>query len=106
MTSRLRAEDSFGPFKIIRLIDEGGNAVVYEVRLPPDGRRMRAGERHTVPDERAALKILLGDPGLASKNTARLAQEGVVLAGLSHPHVVQFYDAGITDNQFWLLLEL
>ncbi len=65
---------------------------------------------HRALDERTgdwvALKLLR--PGLpASKGLrARFRNEVRALATLNHPHVVQVYDFGATDNTLWIAMEL
>jgi serine/threonine protein kinase len=81
-----------GGHLILRLLGTGSVGVVYEV-LAADGARR-------------ALKLVQKDATLASKEQARLCQEGGAMAMTDHPNVVRFHDAGMLGERVWLLLEL
>ncbi len=74
-----------GPYRVLRLIAEGGMGAVYEAeQVEPFHRRV-------------ALKIL--KPGMYSRETAtRFALERQVLALMNHPGVAQILDAGETNE--------
>ncbi len=89
-----KAESMIGPYKLDRLLGEGGMGQVWLARRA-DGLYQR----------RVALKLLR--PGLADPNLRqRFTRERQILARLGHPHIARLLDAGIsTDNQPYLALE-
>ena len=75
-----------GPYRILRLLGEGGMGVVYE-----------AEQEH--PRRTVALKVIksgLSDPKLVR----RFEQELLALGRLQHPGIAQIYEAGTADNGF------
>lgn len=55
---------------------------------------------------RAAVKLLHAAGGLSPQAQARFAREGELLARLSHPHIAQLLDAGLTpEGARYLVLE-
>lgn len=89
-----RPDTLIGPYKLDRLLGEGGMGQVWLARRA-DGLYQR----------RVALKLLR--PGLADPNLRqRFTRERQILARLGHPHIARLLDAGIsTDNQPYLALE-
>jgi eukaryotic-like serine/threonine-protein kinase len=84
MTSALPS--NIGPYRILRLLGEGGMGVVYE-----------AEQEH--PRRTVALKVIksgLSDPKLVR----RFEQELLALGRLQHPGIAQIYEAGTADNGF------
>lgn len=83
-----------GPYKLDRLLGEGGMGQVWLARRA-DGLYQR----------RVGLKLLR--PGLADPNLRqRFTRERQILARLGHPHIARLLDAGISiDNQPYLALE-
>jgi hypothetical protein len=86
---------NFGPYCLEARIGEGGMGEVW-----------RASRRDDGPRREVALKLphaeLLGGP-----YRLRFARERDTLAGLSHLHIAQLYDAGSsTDGHPYLALEL
>ncbi len=73
-------EESFGPYRAVRKLGEGGASVVFE------GRR-EGGDF----ERRVAIKLMLD--GAASAMPAR---ETRILAALEHPNIARFLDAGAT----------
>jgi eukaryotic-like serine/threonine-protein kinase len=83
-----------GPYRLLRLLGEGGMASVW------------LAERVDLLQARqVALKLpRLAWPG--SGLTERLAREREILATLQHPNIAAIYDAGVGDDgQPWLALE-
>ncbi len=77
---------NIGPYRILRLLGEGGMGVVYE-----------AEQEH--PQRRVALKVIksgLSDPKLVR----RFEHELLALGRLQHPGIAQIYEAGTADNGF------
>lgn len=89
-----KPDSMIGPYKLDRLLGEGGMGQVWLARRA-DGLYQR----------RVALKLLR--PGLADPNLRqRFTRERQILARLGHPHIARLLDAGIsTDNQPYLALE-
>jgi len=89
-----KPDSLIGPYKLDRLLGEGGMGQVWLARRA-DGLYQR----------RVALKLLR--PGLADPNLRqRFTRERQILARLGHPHIARLLDAGIsTDNQPYLALE-
>jgi len=74
-----------GPYKLLRILGEGGFAVVYLAEQKKPVRR------------RVALKII--KPGMDSKQViARFEAERQALALLDHPNIAHVYDAGTTES--------
>ena len=75
-----------GPYRIIRLIGEGGMGIVYEAEQ---------GE----PRRMVALKVIR--PGLASpERLRRFRHESQALGRLQHPGIAQIYEASTADTGF------
>ncbi len=89
-----KPDTMIGPYKLERLIGEGGMGQVWLARRA-DGLYQR----------RVALKLLR--PGLADPNLRqRFNRERQILARLGHPHIARLLDAGISiDNQPYLALD-
>ncbi|HRP07561.1 MAG TPA: serine/threonine-protein kinase [Gemmatimonadales bacterium] len=81
-----------GPYRIIRLLGEGGMGVVYLVERTDVGGM-------------AALK-LLRDAWLSPSRRLRFASEQRLLAQLNHPSIAQLHDAGaLDDGTPWFAME-
>jgi non-specific serine/threonine protein kinase/serine/threonine-protein kinase len=79
--------ESIGPFRVIRLLGEGGMGAVY------------LGEQLVPVQRQVALKVV--HASLRSPNAlARFTAERQALARLSHPNVAQLYEAGTTPDGF------
>jgi serine/threonine protein kinase len=89
-----KPDTTIGPYKLERLLGEGGMGQVWLARRA-DGLYQR----------RVALKLLR--PGLADTNLRqRFNRERQILARLGHPHIARLLDAGISiDNQPYLALD-
>lgn len=84
--------ESIGPYRVLRLLGEGGMGVVHLV------------ERADVGGT-AALK-LLRDAWISPSRRERFATEQRTLAQLSHPGIAQLRDAGtLTDGTPWFVME-
>ena len=74
-------------------IGRGGMGVVYR-------------GRQTYIDRRVAIKLLLVDRAGGDEFLKRFQREAKILAGLSHPHIVACYQAGITaEGNPFLVME-
>jgi len=83
-----------GPYRLERLIGEGGMGQVW-----------LAGRADGLYQRRVALKLLR--PGLADPNLQlRFVRERQILARLAHPNIARLLDAGVSsDGQPYLALE-
>jgi non-specific serine/threonine protein kinase/serine/threonine-protein kinase len=86
--------EHIGPYRIVRLIGEGGMGTVYEA--------VRDDQEF---DRQVAIKLL--QPGLLSRQLIqRFRLERRILAKLSHPNIVALLDAGTTQRgQPYLVME-
>ena len=74
-----------GPYRVVRLIGEGGMGAVYEAR------------QETL-DRRVAVKTLHADFARNQEVVARFFNEAKVLSRLEHPCIVQVFDFGKTED--------
>ena len=79
-------------YQIIRMIGEGGMANVY---LAHD----------TILDRDVAVKILRGDLADDEKFVRRFQREAISASSLSHPNIVEMYDVGEDDGQYYIVME-
>jgi serine/threonine-protein kinase len=80
-------------YEVVRLIGRGGMSEVYEAIQIGTGRRI-------------ALKLLGGRRAEDARYVERLQREGYALARIRHPNVVVVYDAGVSDGQAWIAMDL
>jgi serine/threonine protein kinase/tetratricopeptide (TPR) repeat protein len=86
------ASKRFGPYRVVRLLGEGGAGVVYLAERD---------DLHT----QVAIKFLR-DAWLSPARRARFADEQRMLARLNHPSVARLYDAGtLEDGTPWFVME-
>ena len=84
---------AIGPYRIVRLLGEGGMGAVYEARQEP-------------LDRRVALKTLHPEYARNQEAVARFFNEAKVLSKLEHPSIVQVSDFGHTpDGIAYLVME-
>ena len=82
----------FGPYRLVRLLGEGGMAVVY------------LAEREDLGSE-AAIK-LMHHAWMSPARRERFASEQRTLAQLNHPGIAHLYDAGtLPDGTPWIAME-
>lgn len=81
----LEAGTQIGPYRIVKLIDEGGSSKVYEA------------EQSVPVQRRVALKILKAGMDTASV-ISRFEAERQTQALLEHPNISKVLDAGATDT--------
>ena len=82
----------FGPYRVVKLLGEGGMGVVYLVEREDLGNQV-------------ALKVLR-DAWLSPARRERFASEQRTLAQLSHPSVARLYDADtLEDGTPWFVME-
>jgi hypothetical protein len=77
--------DLIGPYRLLRVLGEGGMGIVY------------LAEQERPIQRRVALKLI--KPGIASSLAiARFESERQALAMMEHPHIAHVYDAGATEG--------
>jgi eukaryotic-like serine/threonine-protein kinase len=82
----------FGPYRVIRVLGEGGMGVVYLATRPDLGNQV-------------AIKVLR-DAWLSPARRERFAGEQRTLAQLNHPSIAQLYDADtLEDGTPWFVME-
>lgn len=79
-------------YQIIRTIGEGGMANVY---LAHD----------TILDRDVAVKVLRGDLAGDEKFVRRFQREAIAASSLSHPSIVEMYDVGEDDGNYFIVME-
>lgn len=84
--------DWIGPYRVIRMLGEGGSGVVYLAESPPPLYR------------RVAVKIARAHAG--TRSASRAAVEAEALASLNHPGIAQVYETGVLDDgRRWIACE-
>ena len=81
-----------GRYQIIRSIGEGGMANVY---LAYDA----------ILDREVAVKILRGDLAGDEKFVKRFQREAKAASSLNHPNIVEMYDVGEDNGNYFLVME-
>ena len=79
-------------YEIIKLIGEGGMANVY---LAYD----------TILERNVAVKVLRGDLADDEKFVRRFQREALSASSLSHPNIVEMYDVGEDNGNFYIVME-
>ena len=78
--------------EIIKTNGEGGMANVY---LAND----------TILDRKVAIKVLRGDLSNDEKFIRRFKREALSVSNLSHPNIVEVYDVGEEDGNYYIVME-
>ena len=79
-------------YSIIRTLGEGGMANVY---LAYD----------TILDRNVAVKVLRGDLRNDEKFVRRFQREALSASSLNHPNIVEMYDVGEDDGEYYIVME-
>ena len=79
-------------YKIIKTIGEGGMANVY---LAND----------EILNREVAVKILRGDLAEDDKFVRRFQREAISASSLNHPNIVEVYDVGEDNGQYFIVME-
>ena len=79
-------------YEIIRVIGEGGMANVY---LAND----------TILNRKVAVKVVRGDLANDEKFVRRFQREALSASSLNHPNIVEMYDVGEDDGNFYIVME-
>jgi outer membrane biosynthesis protein TonB len=82
-----------GKYRIERLLGEGGMGAVYIAE-------------NQVLQKRVALKVMNERFAAVPQAVERFLREGVAASRVSHPSIVQVFDAGEHDGKPWLAMEL
>ena len=91
--ARLLKSGKLGKYQLIRKIASGGMGDVFLAE-------------HTLMNRRCAIKLMHGKWSLDPDLLARFEREVQVLAGISHPKIVQIYDFGNTNEGiFYFVME-
>ena len=88
-----RAGSWFGPYRLVRLLRQGGMGEVYEAE---DTRKHRM----------VALKLISQQFSGNSEFRARLQREADIAGRLTEPHVVPIHDYGEIDGRFYVDMRL
>jgi len=87
------AGQTFGNFKVVRLLGEGGFGEVYEAENP-------------FLQRRAAVKVLHKGMGNDPELVRRFLNEARAASSIRHPGIIEVFDAGVTaDGEPYLLME-
>ena len=81
-----------GRYEILKSIGEGGMANVF---LAKD----------TILDRDVAVKVLRGDLAADDKFVRRFQREALSVSNLSHPNIVEVYDVGEEDGEYYIVME-
>ena len=81
-----------GRYEILEKIGEGGMANVY---LAYD----------TILERNVAVKVLRGDLADDEKFVRRFQREALSASSLSHPNIVEMYDVGEDNGNFYIVME-
>ena len=79
-------------YEIMKLIGEGGMANVY---LAFD----------TILERKVAVKVLRGDLANDDKFVRRFQREALSASSLNHPNIVEMYDVGEDNGNFYIVME-
>lgn len=79
-------------YKIVREIEKGGMGVVFEAEKLDEGRRV-------------AIKVIIPERPVTEEARKRFRREMKIAQSLSHPHIVEFIDCGVTHGLPWLVLD-
>lgn len=88
----LNIGDTFGGYRVVRLLGSGGMGEVYLVRHP----RLPRQE---------ALKVLRPDLSQDESFRERFIREADLASGLRHPHIVGIHDRGDCEGQLWISMD-
>ncbi len=89
----LEAGARIGPYRLLRLLGEGGMGTVY------------LGERADGEfEQRVAIKLMRA-AALAPDDVARFRRERQILAWLDHPGIARLQDGGLSDHGPFLVME-
>ena len=93
MANDLEPGSNFAGYRVERLIGRGGMGAVYAAERSDGGGPV-------------ALKLVLDEHAAEPRFLARFEREGRLAAGLTHPHLVEVYEAGTEDGVPFLAMAL
>ncbi len=85
--------EQIGPYRLVEKLGQGGMGTVYRAV-------------HTRLEKPVAIKILATGPGRSAEFAVRFEQEMRAIGRLSHPYLVQAFDAGETVDKRFLFLTM
>lgn len=93
MADELEPDSTFAGYRVDRLIGRGGMGAVYSASRLEDGTPV-------------ALKLVLGEHSEETRFLARFEREGRLAVGLTHPHLVEVYEAGTWEGAPFMAMAL
>ncbi len=88
-------DDTFGRFRLLRLVARGGMAEIWKVRIEgPKGF-----------EKTLALKMLLPELVEETNFIAMLIEEARLVAALVHPNIVQVQEFGQDEGSYYIVME-
>ncbi len=84
---------ALGPYRIVRLLGQGGAGTVYVAE-------------HEVIGRKVALKVLSGETALDEDAVSRFFTEARAVNQIRHPNIVAVTDFGTSDGTPYLVMEL
>ncbi len=82
-----------GKYRVERQLGEGGMGAVFIAT-------------NTVLQRQVALKVMTGSFALVPAAVERFHREAIAASRVSHPSIVQVFDAGNHEGQPWIAMEL
>jgi serine/threonine protein kinase len=89
-------QKNIGKFQILRVIDKGATSTVYLAEDPFTGQQVAI---------KVALQAAFSDPLNGEKFQKMFINEASLAGKLRHPHIVSVYDAGVEDDQHYIVME-
>jgi serine/threonine protein kinase len=83
---------SFGSYRVVEKLGEGGMAVVYK------------GYQASL-NRYVAIKVLRGDLAHDQEFVARFHREALAVAKLSHPNILHIYDTGVAHGVYYIVMD-
>jgi serine/threonine protein kinase len=90
--SALEYQGRFGSYELLGMIGRGGMGVVYKAR-------------QSELDRTVAVKMILASRFISDDQLRRFQAEARAMAGLSHPYIVQVYEAGCQNGQHFFAMQ-
>jgi len=79
-------------YTTLRELGRGAMGVVYQAR-------------HNLTGQMVALKLIMPETATTRAAIDRFQREMSVISQLRHPHIVEWYEQGMTRGQFWFAME-
>jgi serine/threonine protein kinase len=89
-------QKNIGKFQILRVIDKGATSTVYLAEDPFTGQQVAI---------KVALQAAFSDPLNGEKFQKMFINEASLAGKLRHPHIVSVFDAGVEDEQHYIVME-